>query len=391
MPTINRPVVSTLPLRNREYEGFDPNPRGDHYDTVQTGPGSSNILPSIKKMTRKLRDFISTGLISLVLCCVTGCVSSCNGQSEFGKNYLTLEKVIPMPDVSGRIDHLAANESLQMIYVAALGNNTVEIADLKSGKVIRTIRGLHEPQGVEYLSLTNSIFVSNGEGGSCNFFDAATFKQMSSLDYKDDADDVRYSRGHKKVYVGYGEGGIGVINEEMKSEIGRITFEGHPEGFQVDPKTNKIWVNVPDTHKILVLDGQHLKVIDQWKFDDLSANFPMAYDSIHHRLFIGFRSPSKLIVLDSETGRRIASLPCTGDTDDLFYDADTKRIIVSGGIGYIDIFSQDNEGNYSATAHIATRKGARTSLWIPSTRQLVLAVPHRNGQQAELRVYKMIH
>jgi len=334
-------------------------------------------------------SLISGNGFKLLLLCFLACCSSCSGQNEFGNHYLVLEKTIPLPDVSGRIDHLAFNEGRQLIYMAALGNHTVEIIDLPGGKVIHSIKGLHEPQGVEYLSFSNTIFVANGGTGICNFFDATTFQPITSLDFKDDADDVRYAAGNKTIYVGYGEGGIGIINEELKREIGRIAFTGHPEGFQVDSRSNKIWVNVPDAHAIEVLDGEHLKVTDQWKIDDLNANFPMAYDSVSRRLFIGFRSPSRLVVFESETGKRIASLPCPGDTDDVFYDAVTKRIIVSGGSGYVDIFQKNNENDYSAIAHIATRKGARTSLWIPSNHEFILAVPRNNGQAAELRVYKM--
>jgi DNA-binding beta-propeller fold protein YncE len=294
-----------------------------------------------------------------------------------------------MSAVSGRIDHLAVDDTHQIVYVAALGNNTVEVIDLAAGKVVHSIKGVHEPQGLEYLPSSHTIFVANGGTGVCNFFDAATFQVQASLNYGDDADDVRYLNNNKTVYVGYASGGIGIISEESKSEIGRIEFSGHPEGFQVDPKTKKIWVNVPDDHKIAVLDGKNLKVIDQWKINNLSSNFPMAYDSIHHRLFVGFRSPAKMVVFDSETGKQIASLPCVGDTDDLFYDADSKRILVSGGSGYIDIFSQDNQDSYSAIAHITSRKGARTSLWIPSTHEFILAVPRSNTESAELRVYKM--
>ena len=334
-------------------------------------------------------NLISSHSMRLILFCSIAGFSNCNAQKEFGNNYLTLEKVIKLPDVIGRIDHLAVDEAHQIIYVGALGNNTVEVVDLPGGKVIHIIKGLHEPQGLGYLSFSHSIFVANGGTGICNFFDATNFQPTASFDFKDDADDVRYLANNKSVYVGYGDGGIGIINEESKKEIGRITFKGHPEGFQVDPKTNKIWVNVPDVHIIEVLDGKNLKIIDQWKINDLAANFPMAYDSLHHRLFVGFRSPSRLVIFDSETGKQISSLPCVGDTDDLFYDADTKRIIVSGGSGFVDIFSQNNENSYSAIAHISSRKGARTSLWIPSAHEFVLAVPRNNGQSAELRVYKM--
>ncbi|MCW3120400.1 MAG: hypothetical protein JWM28_4482 [Chitinophagaceae bacterium] len=337
----------------------------------------------------KLGNLISVKGIKLLLICSLAGFANCKSQKEFGSDYLALEKVIQLPDVIGRIDHLAVNDNHRIIYVAALGNNTVEIIDLSAGKLIHSIKGLLEPQGVEYLSFSNSIFIANGGTGICNFFDATTFQPATSINFNDDADDVRYSPTDKTVYVGYGDGGIGIISEESKKETGRITFSGHPEGFQVDAKTKKIWVNVPEAHVIEVLDGQQLKVIDQWKIKGLHANFPMAYDSLHHRLFVGFRSPAKLVVFDSESGKQVASLPCTDDTDDLFYDADTKRIVLSGGTGYIDIFKQDDENNYSAMAHISSRKGARTSRWIPSTHELVLAAPRRNGQPAELRIYKM--
>jgi len=320
---------------------------------------------------------------------LAGC-TSCSGQKEFGNNYLILEKIIPLPDVSGRIDHLAFNETRQLIYIAALGNNTVEIIDLPGGKIIHSIKGLDEPQGIEYLSFSNTIFVANGGTGICSFFDADSFQPITNLNFKDDADDVRYFPANKTVFVGYGNGGIGLISEKSKKEIGRIAFGGHPEGFQVDFKSNKIWVNVPSANAIRVLDGNGFKVLDEWKIKDLRANFPMAYDSLSHRLFIAFRSPSRLVVFDSETGNRIASLPCAGDADDVFYDADMKRIIISGGSGYTDIFKKSGENVYSLIAHIASRKGARTSLWIPSVHKFVLAVPRSGGQSAELRVYEMI-
>jgi hypothetical protein len=334
-------------------------------------------------------SIISANPTKLLLICSLSVFSNCEPQKEVGSEYLSLEKVIALPVVSGRIDHLAFNGESQIIYLAALGNNTVEIVDLPAGKVLYTIKDLHEPQGVEYLSFSKSIFVANGGTGICNFYDASTFQLTASLNFNDDADDVRYLANEKTVYVGYGNGGIGIISEESKKEFGRVTFNGHPEGFQVDPKTKKIWVNVPDDHSVKVLDGQLLKITNQWKIADIGGNFPMAYDSLHHRLFVGFRSPARMVVFDSETGKQVSSLPCAGDTDDLFYDAIKNRIILSGGSGYIDIFQQNTENDYSAIAHISSRKGARTSLWIPSTREFVVAAPRHNGQPAQLLVYRM--
>src|SRR5215218_7012009 len=87
---------------------------------------------------------------------------SCKGQKSFGSDQLTLKKSIAMPDVKGRIDHLDANLKDQMVYVAALGNNSLEVIDLKEEKLLHSIKGLDEPQGVAYIPQTKEIMVANG-------------------------------------------------------------------------------------------------------------------------------------------------------------------------------------------------------------------------------------
>src|SRR6185437_7681170 len=75
-------------------------------------------------------------------------------------------KTIPLPDVQGRIDHMSIDVKNQRFFMAALGNDTIEVIDLKAGKRIHTITGLHEPQGVLYLPDVNRLYVANGEDGS---------------------------------------------------------------------------------------------------------------------------------------------------------------------------------------------------------------------------------
>lgn len=315
--------------------------------------------------------------------------SGCKAQETYGTRFLSLQKVVKLPGVSGRIDHLAVNKAHKMVYMAALGNNTLEVIDLSRGKVVHTIKGLDEPQGVAYLPQANAVFVANGGNGVCAFYDANTYRQKAELDLGEDADNVSYLQGDQTVYVGYGNGGIALVNAASMKAIGIIRLPGHPEGFQVDPRTKKIWVNVPDARAVAVLDGKNKKAIDEWRINTPLACFPMAYSSQDHRLFISGRRPSRLLVLDSETGKKIAEQPCVGDADNLFYDAGSKRVLISGGSGYVDIFKQQDADTYTQIAHIATRIGARTSLWVPEWKELLLAVPARNGQPAELLVYKM--
>jgi len=113
----------------------------------------------------------------------------------------------------------------------------------------------------------------------------------------------------------------------------------------------------------------------------------MALDEVHHRLFIGTRSPARLVVIDTESGKQITTVNISGDTDDLFFDQENKRVYVSTGEGNIDVISQIDADHYQALAKIATASGARTSLFVPDLHRLYLAVPHRGSQEAAVRVY----
>src|SRR5258706_3914538 len=75
---------------------------------------------------------------------------------------LEFTKSIPLPDVEGRIDHFAVDLKGNRLFIAALGNNTVEVVDLAKGERVQTIKGLEEPQGIAYLPDTNQIVVANG-------------------------------------------------------------------------------------------------------------------------------------------------------------------------------------------------------------------------------------
>jgi len=84
---------------------------------------------------------------------------------------LTLERTISLPGVEGRIDHFSLDPAGQRLFVAALGNNSVEVVDLIEGKVHHSITGLVEPQGLYFLADLNRLYVANGGDGAVRVFD----------------------------------------------------------------------------------------------------------------------------------------------------------------------------------------------------------------------------
>ncbi|HET7000101.1 MAG TPA: YncE family protein [Puia sp.] len=293
-----------------------------------------------------------------------------------------------MLSVKGRIDHMDVNLKNQIVYVAALGNNSLEVVDIPGGKVIHSITGLNEPQGVGYVPQTNEILVANGGTGDCYFYNARSFEKTGTIHLNSDADDVRYDSASEKIYVGYGDGGIAVIDAVSHKQLEDIKLPAHPESFQIDKNLNLLFVNLPDAHMVGVVDLKKSSLVKKWERESPSSNFPMALDPLHHRVFVGYRHPAKLIVYEGLSGKEISNLTMTGDADDLYYDNESGFVYVSGGSGSISIYQFANGTVPKQIATIPTRNGARTSLLIPQLKLFVLAERADAGKPADLVVYR---
>jgi len=294
--------------------------------------------------------------------------------------------IIPMPGVEGRIDHLAFDLAGKRLFVAALGNNTVEVIDINAMRVIKSIAGLHEPQGIRFLPERNRVVVANGGDGSTVFYDGTTLSVVQTAKTSGDADNVRYDPKAGRVYVGYGDGALGSFDPDGKP-LGDIKLAGHPESFQLESAGPRIFVNVPSAGHVAVVDRDKRIVSATWRISAAGANYPMGLDEADGRLFLGCRRPAKLLVYDTRSGTLVTAVDIVGDTDDLFYDSAKKRLYVIGGEGFITVLEQQDADHYRQLQKLPTSGGARTGLFVPELGKLFLAVPHRGNQRAEIRVY----
>ena len=149
---------------------------------------------------------------------------------------LKLKQTIPLPGVEGRIDHFAFDPAGERLFVCALGNNTVEVLDLRKGERIHSITGLGAPQGIAYIPELDRIFVANDKGGICKIYDGKSFQLVGELNFKDDADNVRYDEATKKIYIGFGSGGIAVVNAPDGKQVGSIKLSGTSRSFSAGEK-----------------------------------------------------------------------------------------------------------------------------------------------------------
>jgi DNA-binding beta-propeller fold protein YncE len=307
--------------------------------------------------------------------------------AAFGGESLVLKATVPLPGVSGRFDHFAVDMNAHRIFVAALGNDTLEIIDVRAGKRLHSITGLHKPTGVAFLPERNQIVVANGNDGTVKVFGGTDYKLTKTITGLDDSDNVRVDAKANRIYVGYGDGALAAIETKNWQQVSTIELKAHPESFQLEQNGSRIFVNVPDAKHIAVIDRETRAVIATWPMEKFRAHFPMALDESNQRLLVGCRSPARLAVIDTQTGKLVADLAVSGDTDDLFYDATRKRLYLSCGEGFIDIISQEGSDRYELKEKIATRSGARTGFFSPALNQFYLAVPQRGNQPAELRIF----
>lgn len=306
---------------------------------------------------------------------------------------LRLLQTIPLPNVHGRIDHFDVDLAGQRLFMSALGNNMLEVFDLRTNKLIHTVRSLHKPQGVTYAPESNRIFVANGDDGTVRMFDGSTYQLLKVVHFSSDADDTRYDPVTQHVFVGFGDegnAGLGILDGATGNVVETIKLPGHPESFQMEKSGPRMFVNIPSVgNTIAVVNRNQRKIVATWTLEGAQDNFPMALDEADHRLFIDCRTPPEVLVLDTDSGRIVSRVPSVSHANDIWYDAAHKGIYVSGGEGFITVVKQEDRSHYRRIAQLKTLPGGRTSCLVPQLNRLYLGVWGRGTQPEELRVYEI--
>jgi DNA-binding beta-propeller fold protein YncE len=337
-----------------------------------------------------LRRSLATWVLPLLLATIS--LVAQNSALSPKEAPLVLTGAIPLPNVKGRIDHFALDSTHNRLLISALGNDTEEIVGIGPQTVLHTIPVVATPQGVAYSPESNKIFVGSDEG-KLYVYDGTSFGLITSIDFGEDVDNLRYNATEKRLYVGYGDGkdgAIGVVdvvtNKRLEEEF---KLGAHPEAFQLSRSGPNLYVNLPDLNQIVVVN-RSTHSITRWPVA-FESNFPMALDESNNRLFVATRAPSQLAVYDTTSGRLVAALPAVQDSDDLYYDSARSRIYVSGGEGFVSVFQQEDPDHYSLLAKIQSGVGARTAGYYGKGRKgfdrFYVAVPARANHEAEVLVY----
>jgi DNA-binding beta-propeller fold protein YncE len=296
------------------------------------------------------------------------------------------EAKIPLADVRGRIDHMAVDLARHRLFVAALGSDSLAMVDLKAQRLDRIIGELSEPQGIGYDPVTDTLYVANAGDGSVRLFKGPDLLPGERIELGSDADNVRVDSKAGRVFIGYGDA-LAIVDAATHDKVASTPLKAHPESFQLDGNTSRIFVNVPKAGTIDVVDRTSGEKVASWPTAGRGANFAMVLDRVRQHVLVTFRQPAELGIFSAADGNLVASVPTCGDVDDLFLDSKRDRVYVSCGEGFVDVLAVDGN-SYRQVAHIATFPGARTSLFVPELDRLLLAVPAKGEVAAAIWIFR---
>jgi DNA-binding beta-propeller fold protein YncE len=300
---------------------------------------------------------------------------------------LLLDAKIPLGNIKGRIDHLAYDAARERLYVAELGNNSVGIVDLKNRRLLSTVPGFDEPQGLGYEPATDTVYVANGGDGSLRIFRGENFESIGQVALGADADNVRVDTGTRRVYVGFGSGALAVVDAVSRKRIAEIPLKGHPESFQLDATSDRIFVNVPDAGIIQVTSRDSGASIATWPTATLHANYPLTIDASNHRLLAVFRRPARLEAFDLTNGTPLGGVDACGDADDLFVDPNRNYVYVICGEGTVDTYAFADKA-FKRSAQLEIPRGSRTGFFLPDNDRLVVAIRASNQEAAAVWILR---
>jgi DNA-binding beta-propeller fold protein YncE len=301
---------------------------------------------------------------------------------------LVLSQTIKLPHVTGGFNHHSADGKHHRVFLCAPGNKSVEVLDLTSAKIVKSIP-CKGTAAVCFAPDLDILAVSRGK--TVELYDGTTFGLLASLAMPATIDELQYDPVAKQMYCGAMTApaeGIVPIDLVTRKTRDLLKLPSKPQGFCLEENGTRVYACTPGKQQISIVDRRNPTASEAWKLTDALSCYPVAYDASTHRLFVGCRRPARLLVLNTDTGKPVASVDCGKDTDDLSFDATNKRVYVACGDGVISVIQQDDADHYRNTATITTAPGARNSVFVPETGEFCVTVPQSDDRPAEVLVFK---
>jgi len=354
-------------------------------------PGLSLIREAVVPMEKKkMKGFLAFLITANVIVFAVAA-------SAQTKPPLRLLQTIPLPDLKGGdFDHFDVDLSGNRLFLTAEENNAVEVFDIRANKLIYTIRDVDTPHSLLYLPDTKQLWVVDGGDGIIKVFDGSTYAVAETVKLAIGADSAVYDPANHLLYIATGGEDakmdfslISIVDTSTRKRIGDIKVNStNIESMALERNGDRLFANVRDRSLVAVIDTKKRAVTSTWSLGGVHGNTPMALDEAHRRLFVVGRKPARLTILDSDSGKIIATLPTAELTDDMLYDPESKRIYVACD-EFVVVYVQHDADHYEELGRIPTGFRAKTAILVPQLKRYFVAAPRHGQKIAEVRVYEV--
>jgi len=310
---------------------------------------------------------------------------------------LKLVQTVSVPGLARKWDHFGVDLKGNRLFVTSEDEPAIEIFDLKTNMHLRSLTEFKEPHNVLPLPELNKIYVVDGEASEIKVLDYESYKLIGHIPLSIDADPIAYDPATKYLYVVNGGREaktpyclVSVVDTATDKKLADMKLESNRlESMALEKSGQKLFVNMTGVNAIGVVDRQKRAVVQTWPITAAKENVPMQYDETTHRLFVVTRKPSKLVVVNTDTGKEVTSLDVADYVDDLAYDAAHHRLYVpaGGGDGAISVVEQRGADDYKVVATIPTKPGAKTARLVPELNKYYVGVPAKDKQEAQILVF----
>ena len=258
-----------------------------------------------------------------------------------------------------RWDYVVYDTPSHRVYVAH--GDRVTVVDGQDGTVIGQVEGLAGgTHGIAISHVAGRGYTDDGQAGQAASFDLRTLKVVKRLTAQDDADAVTIDPTSGHVFVVNSEPGTLTVIDPQRDAVVATVDAGSKLEYAVAGGNGKVYANGVAKRQILRIDTQTNRVDATWPIPECAAPHGLAIDTAQHRLFSSCQN-SRLVVVNTDTGTTVATLPIGAGTDAAAFDSTRKLIFSSNGIdGTITVIREVNANTFVTAGTIKTQASART-------------------------------
>ena len=255
-------------------------------------------------------------------------------------------------------DYVTADTTTHRVFVTH--GTHVQVVDAATDSVVGDIPDTPGVHGVALAYDAGLGFTSNGRDSSVSVFDLKTLAVKGRIPVGSrNPDAILYDQATGRVFTFNGGGrNTTAIDARTQKVVGTLALGGKPEA-GVSDGAGRIYVNNEDSSTIVEFDSKKLKQLHVWSLAPGEGPSGLAFDRVHHRLFSGCDN-QKLIVLDSQTGRRVADVPIGEGVDGVAFDPAQQLVFSSNGEGTLTVIHEDDPDHFRVVENVPTQKSGRT-------------------------------